>query len=275
MRYGKEGRTFGIVGGVSLPLYRLSELLGVRRCLFCRLPIGKDGWLCEACEEAFDEEKRWECGACGSLLSECECSSPYLSTHGVRRLIKLYRYRPDTDARVNLLLFRLKRQDYRAIRLFLADELASSVRRVIEKGKGEYLLTYVPRTASARRRYGFDQSKELAQALSERLSLPYETLLCRSDAARKQKRLRSRAERIQNARESFLPATSASLTGRHILLLDDTVTTGASLAACAYVLRKMGAREVIGVSPFVSFRHKNLRIEQEQNSRLEKYYKSK
>ena len=242
---------------LSIP-QRFFSLLGVKRCLFCRLPIEKERELCKECETALAVERLWECGACGSVLSECECSSAYLAKNGVRRLIKLYRYRPDTKSRLNLLLYRLKRHRQEGVRAFLSRELLPSVRRVVDGSDG-FVITYVPRTARARRRHGFDQSEDLSQALGERLSIPVKTLIRRTDTARKQKELHSLSERIRHAKSTFLPVEGISLKGKRLLLVDDTVTTGASLIACAYVLRKMGAREVIAVSPFVSFRHKGVR----------------
>ena len=137
------------------------------------------------------------------------------------------------------------------------------------------MITFVPRTVRERRKYGFDQSKEIAKALSERTSIPYAELIKRCAKAAPQKKMKSTEERLQNARASYRAASNDSLKGKTVFLIDDTVTTGASISVCASILRKMGAREIIAVAPFLSYRHKNIHFEHMKNSREERFYVKK
>ena len=250
-------------------LYSVVGALGVRKCYVCREPISKDACLCAPCYEAYLLEKKWECGICGMPLSECLCSNAYLSSHGIKRMIKLYRYRPDSENhRLNLLLYRLKRSYVRGIHVFLAEDLAAAVRRTLPSRTNAVVVS-VPRTPRAKRKYGFDQSACLGKALAEEMGIPYLAALAREKRARAQKKLRGVTERESNVRDSYRLLTDESLKGRTVLLLDDTVTTGASMAECARMLRRLGAREIIAVSPFISFRHPNLFYEQKKNTREE------
>ena len=50
--------------------------------------------------------------------------------------------------------------------------------------------------------------------------------------------------RKQNAEKTFFPRKGIDLTGKRIVLIDDILTTGSTLAVCAQILREQGAAEV-------------------------------
>lgn len=90
---------------------------------------------------------------------------------------------------------------------------------------------------------GFNQSELLAQRIAEVCGLPLLTaglVRCRDTA--QQVKL-SMAERQENMRNAFVWQQSTPPPAR-VLLLDDVLTTGATLGACAYALRAAGTREV-------------------------------
>jgi ComF family protein len=100
------------------------------------------------------------------------------------------------------------------------------------------LLVPVPTAAARRRERGFDQGIRLAQGLGERLNLPVLVALRRrcADAQRG----RSREGRLA-ARGRFACDTPSLVSGARIVLVDDVVTTGATLFDCASVLQECGA----------------------------------
>ena len=243
------------------------------RCAVCREPISKNSALCPECKEEYDKERLAECGICGRRLCECFCPTPYLSKHGVKRQIKLFRYRPSETHKhsLNLLLYRLKHDNVSLLRDFLAQDLKAAMEKSLER-IAPAVITFVPRTVREKRKYGFDQSKELAKALAKKTDIPFLVLLKRTAKTPPQKKLTSTEERVKNAKASYAPACKENLHGRTVFLLDDTVTTGASLSACAHILRSMGAKEIVAISPFLSYRHKNIAFEHAKNSREETFY---
>jgi len=190
--------------------------------------------------------------------------------------VQLFRYRPsDTHKHsLNLLLYRLKHDNVSVLRDFLAEELKTAMDKTVGK-IAHSVITFVPRTAKEKRKYGFDQAGELAKVLSKKTGIPFAALLKRTAKTPPQKKLRSTEERVKNAKASYTSACEENLRGRTVFLLDDTVTTGASLSACAHILRTMGAREIIAISPFLSYRHKNIAFEHAKNSREERFYVKK
>ena len=89
---------------------------------------------------------------------------------------------------------------------------------------------------------GYNQAIEIARPISHQLKLPMQTgLLQRSRRTRPQQGL-SAAERKRNLRNAF--TLSWQLTGARILLVDEIMTTGATVQECCRTLLRGGAREI-------------------------------
>lgn len=100
----------------------------------------------------------------------------------------------------------------------------------------------VPPARSRLRRRGFDPAGELAAALAERLEAPLARCLERSGGGRQVGR--RRAERLAHpARVRAVAAAPPS-----VLLVDDVLTTGATLSSCARALRAAGSARVVAVT---------------------------
>lgn len=104
------------------------------------------------------------------------------------------------------------------------------------------VVTSVPSSPARFRQRGYNQSALLARSIARQLGLPYRELLGRKHqteqigAGRRQ-----RLAQIQGAFYSRRPATS-----QRVLIVDDVLTTGATLSECAKVLRGVGTKRVWG-----------------------------
>jgi predicted amidophosphoribosyltransferase len=136
------------------------------------------------------------------------------------------------------LVARLKYRNARAAVPWLAAAMASTV-----DGARMEAVTWVPTTTRRRRGRGFDQAEILARAVAQHLGLPCRRMLRRHPG--RAQTGRALAERRVGPR---LTVATARKVPAAVLVVDDVVTSGATLAAAALALRQAGATRVDGVT---------------------------
>ena len=106
------------------------------------------------------------------------------------------------------------------------------------------LVTYVPLHSSKLRKRGYNQVKGYATTIGSSLNVPIcDDALMRNTNTKTQTK-KGRYDRWQNVNEIFAVKETSLIKGKHILLVDDVVTTGATLEACGNKLLEAGAQSV-------------------------------
>ena len=98
------------------------------------------------------------------------------------------------------------------------------------------LIVPVPLHANRQRQRGFNQSDLFAQGLSEILGVPYATDVMTRTIETVSQTKRTRYDRWENVEGIFTLSQSAKVKGKHILLVDDVITTGATIESCVTTL---------------------------------------
>ena len=198
---------------------------------------------CPECYAEFEKNLTRNCSFCAKELSSCDCPTEFLSAHFVGKLYKSFRYSfTNEDKTVPSLIYTLKRRSRWDVTEFALDLLEKSL-----KSSGEdfsdFIFTYVPRRKNAVLKYGVDQSANLAKGIAKRLGAKYMPILY-SKAKKEQKQL-TREERLANAK--FYIKRKVNPKTNKVVIVDDIVTTGASLGTASALIRSLGIKNIRGL----------------------------
>ncbi len=106
------------------------------------------------------------------------------------------------------------------------------------------ILTWVPVSPRRKHKRGYDQVELIAQSAGQELGTAAVATLKKVRHTKPQSRLSNYAQRKANVLGAFQILDPAAVAGKRILLLDDIITTGATLSECSRVLLTAGAKEV-------------------------------
>jgi ComF family protein len=133
----------------------------------------------------------------------------------------------------------------------LSDELCHAIKASLNYDG--YVVASVPRDKKRVKKYGFDHSECLAKAIAKKLGLNYEKILI-SKSKKAQKKTHGE-ERLKNAVFDYRKSLP-NINGKKVLLVDDIVTTGASLGNSATLIKGLGAKSIVGVCIAVTYKDK-------------------
>lgn len=225
--------------------------LSVPKCVGCKTRLSiSDGPICPECLREYENVKTMNCSLCSKQLSECSCSNAYLKKNHIHHLVKIFRYVHRDPIPSNNLIYSLKRDNRRDVLDFLTDELEKSIRASVMDPE-KCIFTNVPRRQSTVRKYGIDHAAELSRSVAKRFGAEYRVLL-HSKSKRAQKKL-SGSERMLNANYS-LKKNADSLEKKAVILVDDIVTTGASMGKCASLIYTLGPSKIIGAAISIAYK---------------------
>ncbi|MBI4125546.1 MAG: ComF family protein [Deltaproteobacteria bacterium] len=107
-------------------------------------------------------------------------------------------------------------------------------------------VTPVPLHFWRRLRRGFNPAAILAFALAAKIQKPFWPVLSKKKHTRPQTK-QNREARLQNVKGAFAlsPKKQKAIAGKRLLLIDDVLTTGATVNECAKVLKRAGAKQVV------------------------------
>jgi ComF family protein len=183
--------------------------------------------ICSRCGESYegDMEGKFRCSNCaGRRWYITKARAAYRAEHEVREVIHEFKYQSQFHHLP-----------------CLAEWLEEGFDRFY-KNEGDVWdgLVPVPLYPLRRRERGFNQAEELAFVLGKKRGLPVLNALRRVKKTEIQARLR-RSERLRNQMNAFELKRGFDLKGQRLLIIDDVFTTGATINACARVLKEAGA----------------------------------
>lgn len=221
------------------------NLLFPRRCPVCDRPVAPFGSLvCASCEQTFTYIEQPYCLKCGKPLTHEEqeyCHDCGVHRHLFDRGLALYQYQDVSDS-----LYRFKykgRQEYAAYYAFC---MALRCRAFIA-GCHPDALVPVPIHKSRCHQRGYNQAERLARELSALTGIPVAAdLICRVRKTAPMKEL-SAQERQNNLKRAFKICRN-DVKLDTVIIIDDIYTTGSTIDAMSYELRRAGVKRIYFVT---------------------------
>lgn len=190
-----------------------------RRCPFCGRMAGKE-LLCETCRDDLPWCRKLRTGAFG------ECAAPLYYEGRVRDALLAFK-------------FKGKIEYLNCFGALMAETAASAYADHFDA------ITWVPVSKKRLKKRGFDQAKMLCASLCvDWHTTPQETLRKVADNP-PQSGLEDAPARRANVLGVYEPVDAANIAGKRLLLVDDILTTGATLGECTRVLKAAGAADVV------------------------------
>ncbi len=215
-------------------LANLVFLLTDQPCVQCGISSGP---LCPTCSQKQLVARSTSCFACsranstGRTCGRCSCR------HALDGVAIAYRL----DGAIQRLIHELKYEHNRAVASWLAAHLVEQFANTTQEFD---VLSFVPSDGASQRVRGFNQAKLIARAVGRKAGLPAQELLLRVRHTAQVGH--GRMERIALVRNNFI-LNGRDVAGQRVLLVDDVITTGATLDECARMLKNAGATEVWGL----------------------------
>lgn len=211
----------------------------------CPLCAGasRGGWPCQGClHDMCAHPPPHRCPVCAlALVIGQDCPDCAALAPAFERVVTAFDYVPPVDQ----LILQLKSASQFHYARFMAAELASAARSAAFDTLGITIVVPVPSSRLALRRRGFNPAGEIGRQLAARLALPYRpSLLRRCGEGISQKRL-SRAGRIRLQSDQYV--CTGRIDDARVAVVDDVLTTGATLHAVAQALKQAGAASVTGL----------------------------
>ena len=210
--------------------------------------------LCESCRRKWEYAKLTVCQKCGEELSKCRCIPPVLRRAGGAVSLKMVSYNKMRDTTVRRCVLYMKRKNTRAVFDFFAGQLSELLGSYLAQtytSPKDVLVTYLPRSRKNALKDGLDQSELLAKGVSRILGCDMGKLVYRVKRRTREQKHLDKAARQANMEGAFALCeadfSAINKTYRCIAVVDDVITTGASLASCVRELKKVFGGRIVCV----------------------------
>ena len=211
----------------------------------CRVPI------CEECLDSLEGPPEKKCEICGqglawTTVAEGEplvCRVCQQKTYAFERARSYGIY----DGPLVRAVLLLKWERIEPLGEWFAGRLAEMVRREAGRLAADVVVP-VPLHQDRERQRGYNQASLISKPLARKLGLPHKAVLLMRTGPRPDKQVLSLEERWESVRGAFATRPGSQVDNKRVLLVDDVMTTGATLDACATALLESGAKSVLGLT---------------------------
>lgn len=230
-------------------MHKVYEFLVVSKCPSCHAVTRHSGVFCKDCLIKYEKERDEKCPYCKMPAVSCVCSTrdlKFCSEFG--KSLHSYTFYIKENKVLTGALYSLKRSPDRNSEKLFARELAAELLKLAAANNvdlSEWIITFPPRGRRSVLTYGFDQAKGLAKRVSKLTGAQYKDVFLRK-GSKNQKKLNAFG-RLENAAHSFSIKKNVDINDKKFIIIDDIVTTGATVGACEKLLIR-NSKEVFVLS---------------------------
>lgn len=200
--------------------------------------------LCFECQQSFSPAQL-RCLACGRYNPFGLYCASCKRKHWPDRVVACFAY----NSPVKELLHQFKYEDVFLLYKPLAKQLASRIFQI--RNYQQFAVTFIPLSSNRYRWRGYNQAELLAREAAATCRLPVVDTLRRSRFYESQVKSQTKRSRKQNVKGAFEIKEKASVP-KKVILIDDIVTTGATVEEATRVLKRAGVKEVIVIAVAMS-----------------------
>lgn len=194
--------------------------------------------LCRDCIESL-EGAHLKCLRCGKLNPSGRYCHSCIKRFLPERVISVFRY----DGEAKELVHQMKYQDQYKLSIPLGRLIAEKLKKIGDFS--QYQVTFVPVDKKRGRYRGYNQAELLAHVVAESLKIEYQETLARTMKTESQIYADSYIERRQNVKKSIKVLKEVQ---GNFLLIDDVITSGATIEEATKILLRAGAQKVVAAS---------------------------
>lgn len=211
---------------------------------------------CVSCEKKLFENENVICPLCLTTLSpasdernEIEFSNKFFNKKFIENSFSKFVF--EKEKGLQKIIHELKYRQRFNVGIYLGELTGEALKKYLDEWMIDLIIP-VPLHPAKKAERGYNQSDYIAKGVSAKLNIPYSTkIIKRKKHTVSQTKLDS-FKRESNVQDAFSIKNRKKIHNKNILLIDDVITTGATINSCGEILKKEGANIIFAASVAVA-----------------------
>lgn len=207
---------------------------------------------CPGCNSKLSFDKELICGDCLSSMHRItesrltyEYNKKFTGSKLITDFISLYEF--EKGKALQNILHSFKYQNRFLIGRYFGQILYSTFKEKIDSWEIDFLIA-VPLHHLKKAERGYNQSDYIVKGISSLSGIQIKNFHLKRKRYTESQTTKTKAERLQNMADAFKPQKEEKLINKRILLVDDVITTGATISECAKALSEKGVDKIFAAS---------------------------
>lgn len=214
-------------------------------CLSCKDVVQEQGQICAECWQNIPLISKHKCNKCGlpfefDMGKGAKCQQCSSSKPKFKKVLAVCKH----EGTARKLAVNLKFNDRTHLAPYIASMMVSMGRELLEKTD---IIIPVPLHSRRRLFRKYNQSALLGQQIAKQSGVDYSPFVMKRVRSTTPQTRLSKKDREKNVKDAFSVTNKLAVEGKRILLIDDVMTTGATINECTAALKEAGVKHVNGL----------------------------